>query len=250
MVAAGDEERAAAIAEAEQAVESALKSGNRSAEAEALLQLSDARLTLQRDTEKALRGATAALTIFKEIGNKSWEAQAQLCVCNAHLGRIALDAAKTKFPAMSDTMGAVSAAKAAYKTFSDLCEPEGKERASRALSNALLATGVPASTMPSPEALIKSKDLAQAITDCGGSTTPFQAPQLKVRNQAAAPKKPQSTQFERTGFRWRDPTAEYCYTMIWEEYKDANFATPKKKTILRQVCRKERAAQRCRFTIR
>lgn len=162
------------------------------------------------------------------MDNKSGEAQAQLCICNAHLGKVALDAAKKKFPAMADSMGAVQAAKAAYRAFSELSDPEGIERASRSLSSALLATGVPASTMPSPEALVQSKDLATVVSDCGGNMSPFQAPQLQVRNVPAAGKKQQSQQFDRTNFRWRDPTAEYCYTLIWEPYKEANFATRKK----------------------
>jgi len=187
-----EDESAATIIAVEQAWKAARQSQDRSAEGKALLQLSEARLAL-KEVDHALKEANLAVSIFQEIRDRVSEAAAQLCVCNSHLGRIALDAQKSRFPATTNTMGALRASKAAYKIYDELADTTGKERSSRALSNALVVSGVPANTVPRPEALVQTQDLAGAVRDCGGHYSPFhEGPQLKVRHkpvESAGPEK-------------------------------------------------------------
>jgi len=225
-----EDESAATIIAVEQAWKAARQSQDRSAEGKALLQLSEARLAL-KEVDHALKEANLAVSIFQEIRDRVSEAAAQLCVCNSHLGRIALDAQKSRFPATTNTMGALRASKAAYKIYDELADTTGKERSSRALSNALVVSGVPANTVPRPEALVQTQDLAGAVRDCGGHYSPFhEGPQLKVRHkpvESAGPEK--KAIFERTSFKWNDPTKEFCYSLIWEPYKKGNVASKTRK---------------------
>jgi len=219
------------IGQAEQALSAARAAADRAAVGRALLRLSEAHL-LGRAAEPSLEAGTEALAIFQELGLVGDEAAAQLCVSNAHLGQIALQAMRNKFPARVDTVGALRAAKAALKLFGELDDVAGKERATRTVSSALLATGVPANMVPNPEQLVQTIDVAGLVGELGGHGSPFQEPALEVRNVASGTASRANAAltardvFEPKRFKWRDPLKENCYALIWEPYEDKGQAKP------------------------
>jgi hypothetical protein len=201
----------------------------------ALLSLSEMRLAL-RAADHALKEASLAASIFKEIGDaaKEPEARAQVCICNAHLGKVALS--KSQFPSLGDTQGALRAAKAAYQAYSQLApspaQADGLAAASKALSAALLATGVPTSSLPQPrdtEKLMETKDWLGLVDDLGGVASPFHESALNIRSNKEAQNVSKSKAhgnatvskgFDRTNFKWTDPTKDFSYAMIWEPCKN------------------------------
>eukprot|EP00929_Paragymnodinium_shiwhaense_P110985 TRINITY_DN7838_c0_g1_i1.p1 TRINITY_DN7838_c0_g1~~TRINITY_DN7838_c0_g1_i1.p1 ORF type:complete len:424 (+),score=80.13 TRINITY_DN7838_c0_g1_i1:114-1385(+) len=225
--------RDALLEEALQAAESLLKAAREAAdvtsEAEALRRLSEIHLE-RRSADVALQHAKDALAALEKLPaggeqRESLSASAQVAVAEAQLGRIALLAEQAKLPCRADTLGALRAAKAAYRAYSAAGDAEGKERAGRAMSAALLASGVPASMSPSPEAACRQADLPGLLADLGAASSPFQAPELTVRGVDKL-KKPgaspgASRVFDRSSFGWTDPSADYTYQLIWEKYNRA-----------------------------
>mmetsp|Transcript_149280 Transcript_149280/g.260293 ORF Transcript_149280/g.260293 Transcript_149280/m.260293 type:complete len:314 (+) Transcript_149280:34-975(+) len=119
-------------------------------------------------------------------------------VANAHLSAMSIKQRRCLLPSKENTMGALTAGKAAYDLFMQVGNHNGQQSATTLMQNALGVNGV------------------QAVGEITQSTADLMK-EIDEKSKVEKKKDPKGEIFQnRAKFGWRDATVGFHYILVWE----------------------------------
>jgi len=174
--------------------------GNKREEAESLLAVAYAEMNTEYG--QAVSSAQAAADMFRELGDIDAQASALYTVASAYLGQLAVKQRTCVFPSKADTEGVITAAREAHTLFGQVNNREGQALAMQALQRVL--------TVNSLESDMILNDTTDNIMSKTGKVMYGVKPDQG------------KTIFQQSKFAWREPTAGYHYTLVWDQQVQGN----------------------------
>lgn len=190
----------AAAGAAKEAAELFEQIGDKKQEAAALILLAFADLNTQDGA--SVGAAEKAVTLYQELGDQVEEAGATYALANAHLSALSVKQRHCLLPSKQNTLGALTAAKAAYQKFSDTDNSRGMAAATAMMQNALAVNGV------------EERDV-DPRADTGDMMASIQREAERLK-EAKKPEKSGGLTLNRQKFGWRDETSNYHYVLVWQ----------------------------------
>mmetsp|Transcript_109903 Transcript_109903/g.234663 ORF Transcript_109903/g.234663 Transcript_109903/m.234663 type:complete len:580 (-) Transcript_109903:193-1932(-) len=175
----------------------------------------------------AVQAAEERLALFKDKGNSLEEAQSQLALAGAYVGRLAKKLLTCTLASLEDSLGAIKAAGFAYDGFRSENNWEGQDACMREVYRTLTYNNVPGDMIET----IKDPHEALDHITAGSLTNAKNAFPLKKvglsKDQKLEDIIPSARQLERTKFAWTRPHEDsYSFTLIWQPVKDRENAAP------------------------
>mmetsp|Transcript_89488 Transcript_89488/g.208408 ORF Transcript_89488/g.208408 Transcript_89488/m.208408 type:complete len:457 (-) Transcript_89488:78-1448(-) len=192
------------------------QANDRSGEADALYMIVSA--DLNNLEGEAVSAASERVTIYRELSDPVKEGGALLLLSQVHVTRIGLKLATCAVASVDDTMAALKSAKDAYGLLAEQVDRDGMDSAMGLMQRVLMLNGVPSSVIENvsdAEAIFQDVLSGKYSTPTNGFPAKPQPKQLKVEEII-----PSSKQLERGKFTWNNPTAGFCYTLIWQAAKE------------------------------
>eukprot|EP00437_Effrenium_voratum_P057417 CAMPEP_0181523748 /NCGR_PEP_ID=MMETSP1110-20121109/68061_1 /TAXON_ID=174948 /ORGANISM="Symbiodinium sp., Strain CCMP421" /LENGTH=482 /DNA_ID=CAMNT_0023654429 /DNA_START=46 /DNA_END=1493 /DNA_ORIENTATION=+ len=159
----------------------------------------------QFDLDKAIPSWQEVAKLTKDSPG---EAQAQLGLARAHMGRLSKKLGSCAVADKDDSIEALRAAKEAHAIY------RSQNDAARGV---LLFNGVHPDVV---EASGDPSEIFSAVLSGTYSSSKNALPKPNLKPMKLEEAVPDSKQLDRNKFGWRNPIAGYCYTVVWQPTKD------------------------------
>lgn len=177
------------------------------------------------DDNKAIAASQERIKLLKELGDRAGEATALIDLAKSYMSKLSKKLTSCAVASAEDTIEALRAAKDAHSIFSQLRDSPGETGALQIVARALLYNGV------HPDIVEASRDPAEIFADvmAGKYTNSKNAlpPKPLTKPLKLEEAVPDSKQLDKGKFGWNNPTAGYCYTVVWQPTKDRNVGNSK-----------------------
>lgn len=175
--------------------------------------------------DQAIPFAQQGIKMLREMGDRKQEGDVLLLLAKAHVTRLGKKLGICSIPSAEDTMGALKAAKDANALFMEHGQGELQVSAIRIIARALLYNGLEPEVI---EGATDPEEIFQEImtgkySNSRNALPPAPKPQIQKIEEII----PSAKQLDKGNFKWNDPTAGYCYSLIWQPAKERNIGNNK-----------------------